>query len=141
MSATDCGKSNTHQAGMLIPKRNTELLRFMPSLNLSEQNPDAIFRCIDAAGERWEFRYIYYTKKQESIATPFDIVPNVPSIIVDWQPTEELVVKIGEPKFFLTLNLNLVVFGLSVISLACEIVRKGNANVGFKLALQTPFYS
>lgn len=63
MSATDCGKSNTHQAGMLIPKRNTELLRFMPSLNLSEQNPDAIFRCIDAAGERWEFRYIYYNKK------------------------------------------------------------------------------
>ena len=63
MSATDCGKSNTHQAGMLIPKRNTELLRFMPSLDLTEQNPDAIFRCVDATGESWEFRYIYYNKK------------------------------------------------------------------------------
>ena len=63
MSATDCGKSNTHQAGMLIPKRNTELLRFMPSLDLTKQNPDSIFRCVDARGESWEFRYIYYNKK------------------------------------------------------------------------------
>jgi hypothetical protein len=63
MSATDCGKSNTHQAGMLIPKSNAELLRFMPSLDLTKQNPDAIFRCVDTTGERWEFRYIYYNKK------------------------------------------------------------------------------
>lgn len=28
---------------------------------------------------------VYYTKRQESMATAFDIVPDIPSVIVDWQ--------------------------------------------------------
>jgi len=62
MSATDCGLTNTHQAGMFVPKDDA-LLRFMPRLDLAKENPEAKFVCIDPAGETWNFRYIYYNKR------------------------------------------------------------------------------
>ena len=63
MSPTDCGKTNTHQAGMLIPKADADLLTFLPTLDLSKENPDSMFNCVDHNGEHWSFRYIYYNKR------------------------------------------------------------------------------
>ena len=63
MSGTDCGHTRTHQAGMLVPKKDPNLLNFLPRLDLSIENPEATFSCVDPVGKKWQFRYIYYNKK------------------------------------------------------------------------------
>ena len=64
LSSTDCGLSNTHQGGMLIPRSDEELLAFMPTLDPNIKNPNAIFVCIDEDGGRWEFNFVYYNNKR-----------------------------------------------------------------------------
>jgi hypothetical protein len=62
LSANDTGESGGHQAGMLIPKDNG-VLPFFPRLDASEYNPRCHLFFVDAAGERWEFAFIYYNNR------------------------------------------------------------------------------
>ena len=63
LSNNDLGNTGSHQAGMLIPKRNTELIAFLPHLDPSVKNPDTWLNCIDQFGNSWKFRYIFYNNK------------------------------------------------------------------------------
>lgn len=60
LTANDVGKSGGHQAGIHIPKSQTDLIRMLPALDAGVKNPDAWLECIDDDGRRWKFRYIYY---------------------------------------------------------------------------------
>ena len=63
LSANDIGLTGGHQAGILIPKRNAQLLRFLPQLDRGVKNPDAWLLCIDDDGENHRFRFVYYNNK------------------------------------------------------------------------------
>ena len=63
LSRNDTGQSGSHQAGILVPKGNQELISFFPPLEGSEKNPDAMIDCLDEEGRWWRFRYIYYNNK------------------------------------------------------------------------------
>ena len=63
LSANDAGETGGHQAGLLIPKGQQELIEMLPYLDPSIKNPDAWIRCIDSFGDSWELRYIYYNNK------------------------------------------------------------------------------
>jgi len=60
LSANDVGATGAHQAGILIPKTNRELLAFLPSLDATTKNPSAWIDCIDEGGTVRRFRYVYY---------------------------------------------------------------------------------
>lgn len=63
LSANDVGKTGTHQAGILVPKTEQELLAFLPPLDPGVKNPDAWIRCIDEQGKERKFRFVYYNNK------------------------------------------------------------------------------
>lgn len=63
LSRNDTGESGSHQAGILVPRGDRELLSFFPALNPSEKNPDAIIHCTDEGGQCWRFRYVYYNNR------------------------------------------------------------------------------
>jgi hypothetical protein len=63
LSRNDTGQSGSHQAGILVPKGNKELISFFPPLNPSEKNPDVLIDCLDEEGRWWRFRYVYYNNK------------------------------------------------------------------------------
>ena len=63
LTSNDVGKTGSHQAGMHVPKKNTELIKFFPFLDPSIKNPDTWLNCIDQFGDQWSFRYIYYNNK------------------------------------------------------------------------------
>lgn len=63
LSANDLGMTGGHQAGIMIPKGDNELLCFLPSLDASVKNPDAWITCRDDAGDRHKFRFVYYNNK------------------------------------------------------------------------------
>lgn len=60
LTANDTGETGAHQAGIHIPKSQTDLLSFLPPLDPSTKNPDAWLEMKDDAGEVWRFRYIHY---------------------------------------------------------------------------------
>jgi len=60
LTANDTGETGAHQAGVHIPKSQTDLLSFLPPLDPSIKNPDAWLEMKDDAGEVWRFRYIHY---------------------------------------------------------------------------------
>ena len=60
LSANDVGATGGHQGGVLIPKTNLELLKFLPSLDPTKKNPDAWIDCIDEIYESRRFRFVYY---------------------------------------------------------------------------------
>lgn len=60
LTANDTGATGAHQAGVHIPKSQTDLLAFLPPLDPSFKNPDAWLEMKDDAGEVWRFRYIHY---------------------------------------------------------------------------------
>lgn len=60
LSANDAGETDTHQAGILVPKGNTELLAFLGTLNPEVKNPRRILIFVDERGVRHEFNFIYY---------------------------------------------------------------------------------
>ena len=62
LSANDVGVTNSHQAGMLIPKKK-EILSFFPVLTNSIKNPRMRLSFLDDAGEVWKFNFIYYNNK------------------------------------------------------------------------------
>lgn len=63
LSANDVGATGSHQAGILVPKADPELLSFFPALDASVHNPDAWITCTDDAGDEWKLRYIYYNNR------------------------------------------------------------------------------
>jgi hypothetical protein len=60
LSANDVGATGSHQAGILVPRTNAELMEFFPRLDPKTFNPDAWIDCIDEDGFEWRVRYIYY---------------------------------------------------------------------------------
>jgi hypothetical protein len=63
LSANDVGATGAHQAGILVPKTEQELLAFLPTLESSIKNPDTWIKCIDEEGEERKFRYVYYNNR------------------------------------------------------------------------------
>ena len=70
LSANDIGLTGTHQAGMLVPKSDPELLRFFPPLNYRALNPRADFRVhIPELSLRTTLQFIYYNNKRVANGT------------------------------------------------------------------------
>lgn len=63
LSANDVGATGGHQAGILIPKGEKELLEILPQLDPSVKNPDAWIECVDDEGQKLSFRFVYYNNK------------------------------------------------------------------------------
>ncbi len=63
LTKNDTGETGAHQAGILVPKSNKELIHFFPVLDKVTFNPDRWINCIDDDGEIWQLRYIYYNGK------------------------------------------------------------------------------
>jgi hypothetical protein len=63
LSANDVGTTGGHQGGILIPKKEEELLAFLPPLDRSVKNPDAWLECRDENGKARRFRFVYYNNK------------------------------------------------------------------------------
>lgn len=63
LSANDVGTTGTHQAGILVPKGEQELLAFLPPLDTGVKNPDAWIQCTDEQGNQRKFRFVYYNNK------------------------------------------------------------------------------
>lgn len=60
LSANDVGATGGHQAGVLIPKGQIELLRLLPYLDPSIKNPSVTIDFIEDDGAVNTFRYVYY---------------------------------------------------------------------------------
>jgi len=63
LSRNDTGESGSHQAGILVPKSDQDLLSFFPPLDASVKNPDSMIDCQDEDGRWWRFRFVYYNNK------------------------------------------------------------------------------
>ena len=63
LTANDTGETGGHQAGIHIPKSQTELLALLPYLDPTRKNPDAWLEITDETGVTWRFRYIHYNNK------------------------------------------------------------------------------
>ena len=63
LTANDTGKTESHQAGLHIPKSDEEFLEFLPYLDPKIKNPDSWLECIDETSRRWKFRFVYYNNK------------------------------------------------------------------------------
>lgn len=59
LSKNDVGVTGSHQAGILIPKKE-ELLRFFPELDKSLENPRVSLSFWDDSNTVWHFNLIYY---------------------------------------------------------------------------------
>ncbi|MFQ3895496.1 EcoRII N-terminal effector-binding domain-containing protein [Sphingobium sp. R-7] len=63
LTANDTGETGGHQAGIHIPKSQTELLALLPYLDPEQKNPDAWLEMTDDTDVVWQFRYIYYNNR------------------------------------------------------------------------------
>lgn len=63
LTKNDAGETGGHQAGITIPKKNTALLDFFPSLDKESFNPEEWIVCVDSDGNEWDMRYVYYNGK------------------------------------------------------------------------------
>lgn len=63
LSANDTGLTGGHQAGILVPKSDRELLAFFPALDPALENPDAWLDVTDEDGQVRRLRWVYYNKK------------------------------------------------------------------------------
>jgi hypothetical protein len=63
LSANDCGLTGGHQAGALIPKKESRILDFFPKLNSKEKNPRCVLTFIDDSGTSHRFCFIYYNNR------------------------------------------------------------------------------
>ncbi|MGE6164407.1 EcoRII N-terminal effector-binding domain-containing protein [Aeromonas rivipollensis] len=63
LSANDVGATGGHQAGILIPKTENDLLGILPPLDSQVKNPDAWLDCVDENDVVRRFRFIYYNNK------------------------------------------------------------------------------
>lgn len=62
LSDNDLGITGSHQAGMLIPKKE-EFLDFFPKLDINGVNPRAIIYFTDEFEQKWKLNFIYYNNK------------------------------------------------------------------------------
>ena len=63
LSANDIGATQSHQAGILVPK-DTDILSFFPVLDRTEKNPRMTLVMHERSNQtRWEFNFIYYNNK------------------------------------------------------------------------------
>lgn len=69
LSANDVGATGAHQAGILIPKSESDLLSILPFLDPTTKNPDAWIECEDEDGTIRKFRFIYYNNKLHKSGT------------------------------------------------------------------------
>lgn len=69
LSANDTGLTGGHQAGILVPKGDRDLLAFFPHLDPSVENPDVWISVTDEHGEDRQLRYIHYNKKLHGTGT------------------------------------------------------------------------
>jgi hypothetical protein len=70
LSSNDVGITKSHQAGMLIPKANSEFINFLGSLDSTIKNPRKKIACVDDCGEIYELNFIYYNNKfHDSLGT------------------------------------------------------------------------
>lgn len=67
LTANDTGETGGHQAGIHIPKSQTELLSLLPYLDPEQKNPDAWLEMTDDTGVVWRFRYIYYNNRLHDV--------------------------------------------------------------------------
>ena len=63
LSSNDVGLTGSHQAGLLIPKKEIGLIQFLPNLDPSLKNPSVLLNCMDDYGDHHVLRYIYYNNK------------------------------------------------------------------------------
>lgn len=63
LSANDVGATGGHQGGVLIPKKEFDLLAMLPQLDPSIKNPNAVLECMDENGSARIFRYVYYNNR------------------------------------------------------------------------------
>ena len=63
LTANDTGQSGSHQAGVLIPKSDAELLAFLPNLDSTEKNPSTWITFTGRDDTSWRFKYIHYNNK------------------------------------------------------------------------------
>ena len=63
LTANDTGETGGHQAGIHIPKSQTDLIALLPFLDPAQKNPDAWLEMTDETGVTWRFRYIYYNNR------------------------------------------------------------------------------
>ena len=63
LSKNDTGVTGSHQAGMAIPKSNTDFLKFLGNLDPKEENPSRAIHCMDEYGDMLDLRFVYYNKK------------------------------------------------------------------------------
>ena len=63
LSANDLGKTGGHQAGIVVPKGDGELLAFLPSLDAGSLNPSAWIECVTAYGQILRLRYVHYNNR------------------------------------------------------------------------------
>ena len=59
LSRNDTGENGSHQAGILIPKKD-EILCFFPELDKKIKNPRHGLSFTDSFGVKWLFSFIYY---------------------------------------------------------------------------------
>ncbi|WP_306149765.1 MULTISPECIES: EcoRII N-terminal effector-binding domain-containing protein [unclassified Roseibium] len=63
LTANDTGETGGHQAGIHIPKSQTDLLALLPYLDPDQKNPDAWLELVDDEKTVWRVRYVYYNNK------------------------------------------------------------------------------
>lgn len=63
LTANDTGETGGHQAGIHIPKSQTDLLALLPPLDPRQKNPDAWLEMTDDSGAVWRLRYVYYNNR------------------------------------------------------------------------------
>ncbi len=69
LSANDLGRTGSHQAGILIPKRG-DLLSFFPPLDPDEENPRvALEAIVQGSDESFLLTFVYYNKKLHGAGT------------------------------------------------------------------------
>jgi len=63
LTQNDTGETESHQAGIHIPKGNGSPLGILPSLDCTLFNPDTWIVLCDPDGVEWQVRFVYYNSK------------------------------------------------------------------------------
>jgi hypothetical protein len=63
LSANDVGKTGGHQAGIVVPKGDGDLLAFLPRLDPSKLNPSEWIECDTPEGTVLRLRFVYYNNR------------------------------------------------------------------------------
>ncbi|MDC0048734.1 restriction endonuclease [Verrucomicrobia bacterium] len=110
LSKNDTGETDSHQAGIAIPKSNGELLDFFPSLkNTPDNNPDCWITCEDTDRTKWKMRYIWYNGKLHGRSTRNEYrLSHSTSFIKSWNAKsgDEVIFESTKNPFYFKIKLN-----------------------------------